>query len=379
MSQLEDAFVEQFEQDGTMDWIRKQLADAEADAGTESTETPAAEAADTAQAVEPPEGEEAVVVEPETTEEVVEPEATAVAPEEDEEGLFLELDPEEEKWLSKYGYDPEQPETLTAEVLAKAIKGGRNAESLIGKRVEDLSEEKIAQLVEERMSSLLAQNEPYPWPDEEDEPETQVAHLRQVAEMAFERQDGEAWQYAIGAWQQIDPLGSEAFATLKAAQLTLLEAQGGSSRGGGGQDELATGMEALKVKYPALADEAFQTELGAEIEKYPTLGALLRGELPGVTVDQRLSALDELAGRVASRQTADTVQRSLRRVAVTTSEEARSARAAARVAQQGGRGKPVHQEEDEQIRLGKTNQTVGKADLTERIKALSGLDVKIGE
>lgn len=375
MSQLEDAFVEQFEQDGTMDWIRQQLADAEAD---ESTETPAAEAADTATAEDPPEGEE-TVVEPEATEEVVEPEATVVAPEEDEDGFFLELDPDEEKWLAKYGYDPEQPETLTPEVLAKAIKGGRNAESLIGKRVEDLSEEKIAQLVEERMSSLLAANEPYPWPDEDDEPEAQVASLRQVAEMAFERQDGEAWQYAMGAWKEVDPLGSEAFATLKAAQLTLLEAKGGSPAVSGGQDELAAGMETLKTKYPALAEPEFQQELGAEIEKYPTLGALLRGELPGVTVDQRLSALDELAGRVASRQTADTVQRSLRRVAVTTSEEARAARAKARVAQQGGRGKPVHEPEDEQIRLGKTGASVGKNDLTERIKQLSGLDVKIGE
>lgn len=360
MSQLENAFVESFEQDGTMDWIREQLGNE----AKGSTEAPAEEAG-TAEAE--------TVVEDSTEEEA----ATNVADEEEapaEDGLFLDLSPEDEKWLTKYGYDPENPESLTSDLLAKAIKGGRNAESLIGRRTADLSEERIAQLVEERVSGMFQDNIPYQWPDEDDEPEDQVRAFRGVAEEAFERQDGQAWNIAMSNWQQIDPLGSEAFATLKAAQITLLQAQGEPET----QGDLRAGMAAMQEKYPALATPEFQQELGAEVGKYPSLGALLRGEIPGITMSERLAALDELAGRVASRQTAETTQQAIRRKVNLTSEEARKARAEARVAQQGGRGRLAREAEDEQIKLGKTGQAVGKNDLLEKIKAASGLDVEIG-
>jgi len=85
-------------------------------------------------------------------------------------------------------------------------------------------------------------------------------------------------------------------------------------------------------EFPQFQVESFQSEVAAELDKTPSLKAVLWGQVPGVSVEERATILREAAPRVVARTTSETALQARKRIAVRTSEEARSARVAAQVA-----------------------------------------------
>jgi len=361
MSQLEDAFAKQFEEDGTMDWIRQQAGLADDADAEDTTETPADEAdtEDVEEVDEPDESDEA-----EADEEEDEPDDTEDTSQEDEEdgdGLYLELTPETQAFLDKYDGD-----------LNKALQGAANLSTRFGSQGNELGtlRQELQQLRAEIQAGITRPQ--LEWPDADDEPEDAVRAYRQIADAAFESQNAEVFGQAMTAWQEIDPMGSETWATMKATQVMLAQAQDVAGHPGG--VTLEDGIEQLKEQYP-LSDPAFQEEVGKELERFPTLRATFQDQTAAPT--ERLAALEEAARLVASRQADGDVRQAVRRVAVRTSEEGRERRAKARVASGGSRGKQTTPE-DRQIQVGDTGQTVGENELKQRIKELTGMDVEVG-
>ena len=312
----------EMEANGEMDFIRQHLAEAQA----ASTPTPAPEA-DTEVETEVEPVEE--IQEGDGTEEAV---AVSAAPsdgeyaddlsEEESEVLYLELDDETQNLIdTKYGGD-----------MNKALAALRESQSLIGRQGTELGDlrkqlEEVKTLVER--GQIMSQ--PYSdWPDEYAEPHEAAAAFRTIAEEAFQREDVDTFATAVNAWAAQDPAAANTYRDLKVLQLQTQIPQQAPV-----DDEatLKAGAAAVKEKYPRFnpEDTTFMSEFDAELEKFPTLRALLWGEIPGTTPAQRIAALDETVGRVASRLSADTEQAARKRVAIRTTEEARQARREARV------------------------------------------------
>jgi hypothetical protein len=324
MSNLEVGLTQQeMEESGEMDFIRQHVAAANAES---EAPTPAPEA-DTVEetvqeAVAPevtPDGDTAEVTpDGDTTEEAAE--LTA----EEEEVLYLELDDETQNLIdTKYGGD-----------LNKALGALRESQSLIGRQGSELGDlrkqlEDLATLVQRGQTM----SQPYPeWPDEFAETHEAAAAYRAIAEQAFDREDVDTFSQAVDAWIAQDPAGGATYRDLKILQLQ----QASASQAPSVPDAEATlraGVEAVKAQFPKFGerDPQFMEAFDAELQKFPTLKALLWGEIPGTTPDQRVSALQETVGRVASQFTAETERAARRRVAIRTNEEARQARREAKV------------------------------------------------
>lgn len=329
MSDLEVGFTQQeMEETGEMEFIRQHVAAANAE---REAPTPAPEA-DTVveteqETVEEPAAETADEVTPDGDTEDMTPdgdkgEAAELTPEE-EEVLYLELDDETQNLIdTKYGGD-----------LNKALGALRESQSLIGRQGTELGDlrkqlEELAALVE-RGQTL---SQPYPeWPDEYAEPAEAAAALRAIAEEAFSRQDVNTFAEAVGAWTEHDPAGASTYRDLKLLQIQMA----GETQAPVVNDEetLRAGTLEVQKQFPRfnVEDVEFMTAFDAELKKFPTLKSLLWGEIPGTTPDQRIEALRETVGRVASQLTAETERAARRRVAIRTNEEARQARREARV------------------------------------------------
>lgn len=325
MSNLEVGFTQQeMEESGEMQFIRDHVAAANATAAAAGEAPAPAPEADTVEetdeVVEPEAGSEGEEI-PAAAE--IDPNAESLTPEE-EEVLYLDLDDETQTLIDqKYGGD-----------VNKALAALRESQSLIGRQGTELGElrkqmEDLAHLVER--GQVLAQ--PYTeWPDEFAEPAEAAAAYRAIAEEAFAREDVDTFGTAVDAWHSTDPAGAATYRDLKLLQLQMSQTPEAQVV----QDDEATlraGTEAIQQEFPRFRpdDAEFIGAFDAELQKFPTLKALLWGEIPGTTPDQRIAALRETVGRVASQFTAETERAARRRVAIRTSEEARQARREARV------------------------------------------------
>ena len=317
MSDLHTDLVRQeMEENGEMDFIRQHAAAARG-------ETPAPAAADTVEVpvVEPVE-EQPEATPPENVVEENAAEADALTPEE-EDVLYLELDDATQALIdTKYGGD-----------ISKALAALPDAQSAIGRQGNEMGA--LRQQLEEmeaRISQGLAQAQPYPeWPDEFADPGEAAAQFREISEAAFARGDVGTFQQALGAWEEVDRVSVANYRDLKQMQI---EARMREEQAPVADDEatLAAGVEAIRVKYPQFQDAEFQAAVAAELDKTPSLKAVLWQGVPGVSPAERLAVLDEAAQRVIARTTSETVTQARRRIAVRTSEEARAARAEAQVA-----------------------------------------------
>ena len=366
MSQIENAIYEQMKADGTADWINQQVAEATGDEPAATTEPPVedtdeVEEGDVEEAAIEPESDAEAVEETPGAEEIPAEDGGEDQSAEDDDGLYLDLTPETEAFLAKYDGD-----------LNAALQGAANLTSKFGEQGNELGDLR-KELAQYRAEVQAQVNRPtLDWPDEDAEPEEAVLQYRQIAEQATTTQDEETLGQAVSAWHQLDPMGAEAWATMKYTQMMIEESRATGNAPG---QTLEDGIESLKQTYPQLSTPEFQTEIGKELERFPTLQRAFQDTT--APPKERLAALEEAARLVASRQTDGDVRQAVRRVAVKTSEEARKSRAEARVATGGGRGKPVAPE-DRQIKVGSTGQTVGANELQSQIKALTGMDVQIG-
>lgn len=337
MSELEVSLTQQeMEESGELQFIRDHVAAAKG-------ETPA-ETADTVVDDEP------AVEETEEVEEVEEEEAVeeTAAEAEDDETLWLDLDEETENLLNtKYNGD-----------LNAMLKAAREGQSVIGRQGSELGALRAEmKAMEERIAAGLAAAQPYSdWPDEFAEPQEAAAALHAIAEQAFERRDPETFDTAMRAWSEQDPVSARLYGQLKAQEIRAMEA---APQAVVNDDAtLAEGIQSLASQHPQLASEQFQAEVAAELEKTPSLKAVLWGEVPGVSVEERLTIFTEAVQRVASRQTDETAQRARKRIAVRTTEEARAARVAAQTVR-GGTARGAEPEvEPRTVPLGETGRSL---------------------
>lgn len=303
MSDLEVSLTQQeMEESGELDFIRSHVEAANAD------ETPAP-AADT-------------VEEPEVEDDSAEPDDSADGGTEEEaedDTVYLELDEETERLLNeKYKGD-----------LGAMLKAAREGQSVIGRQGNELGavRAELAAL-REQLTVGLAAAQPYPeWPDEFAEPNEAAAQLQVIAEAAFERRDPETFNAALAAWNEQEPLSARLYAQMKAQEVRVLEST--APQAVDNDATLEAGIVALGSQYPQLESKSFQAEVAAELDKTPSLKAVLWGEVPGVSAEERLTIFTEAVQRVASRQTDETAQQARKRIAIRTSEEARAARVAA--------------------------------------------------
>ncbi len=307
MSDLEVGLTQQeMEESGEMDFIRQHVAAANAEPGETEAPAPAADTAPVSRAKE---------------QEAPAEELTS----EEEEVLYLELDDETQNLIdSKYGGD-----------IGKALGALRESQSLIGRQGGELGD--LRKQLEE-LSTLVKQgqvrSQPYPeWPDEFAEPAEAAAAFRAIAEEAFAREDVETFGQAVDSWIEQDPAGAATYRDLKILQMQQALSQTPGAAASDPEATLREGAEAIRQEFPRFQpdDAEFMGAFDKELEKFPTLRALLWGEIPGTTPDQRIAALRETVGRVASQFTAETERAARRRVAIRTSEEARQARREARV------------------------------------------------
>jgi len=334
----EEEFIESMRSSGKMG----QILDAAKMIRSEQADAPAAEADDTADA---PEGSTpATVADTGETTDSADEEIPAVVgttdelestdeeltPEE-EEALFLDLNEERERLLERFGGD-----------IGKALDALGHAQSEVGRKGNELGELK-EQITRLEQGLQMGAYEPYDWPDfEEDlDPLAAANQLHQVAEQAYARGDAESFQTALGYMGQIDPIRTQMYAQTKAAEIAASQQPAAPAA----QDDLAERVEAFRQAHPDIATPEVQAAIGKEMEKFPTLAGILSGSNPNVTAAERVAALEEVYARVTSRQTADTVSRAARRVAIKTSEEARAARSDARVATADQRGNTTGDEE----------------------------------
>jgi hypothetical protein len=297
------------------------------------------------------------------TEEKAEEEEQFIPPSDD---IFLDMTPEVEQFLAKYDND-----------LNKALKAATEGQSLIGRQGSELGDlrrelQEIRQAIQDRPAPL----QPYQqFPDEMDSPEEAVPVLRNIAEAAFANDDGATFERALQAWQEQDPLGVETYKMMKATQVMTMQAQAQPAP----QTQAEDLMRQVVEKNPQVNDPAFQQQLETEIAKLPSLGRVIRGEIPGVTPEERVVAFEELVSRVAARQDADTQQEARRRVAIRTSDEARKARLEAQVAS-GGRTAPAPVEEEARaIRLGDTALAVSEQETQQMLEAVFGSHASVSD
>lgn len=311
MSDLEVESARQaMEESGEMEFIRAHVAEA-----TGTTPAPPADTEETE-----------VVEEVEEVEEQPEAEAPE-APEltaEEEDILYLELDDDTQSLIdTKYGGD-----------LSKALVALRESQGLIGRQGNELGDLR-RELAEFRQSVERGQvlSQPYPeMPDEFEDPADAAVKYRAIAEQAFARQDVDTFSGVVDAWIEVDPLGGNTYRDLKILQLQTTLQQAPAAPQGNAEEAIAQGVAKVKEDYPQMLTPEFQAEFDAEIQKFPTLKALLWGEIPGTTPEQRVAALRETVTRIASRHVGETEEKARKRVAVKRSEAARQARIEAKVA-----------------------------------------------
>jgi hypothetical protein len=322
MSDLHTELVRQeMEENGELDFIRSHVEAANLNA--DETAAPAQEA-DTVETQEP-------VVE-EIEEETTLPESVAaeaeVAPEaneltqEEEDILYLELDDDTQALLdTKYAGD-----------INAMLRAAREGQSLIGRQGNELGAVRAElEALRRDVTQGLAAAQPYPeWPDEFADPADAAAQYRLIAEAAFARGDVQTFQTALGQWEETDSLSAGMYSDLK--QMQINQAQAAEQARSSQPDETATlnaGVQEIRTQYPQLADPTFQAAVNAELDKTPSLKAVLWQGVPGVTVQERLTILREAAERVAARTVSETAQQARRRIAVQVSEEGRARRAEA--------------------------------------------------
>ena len=316
---------------GEMDFIRQHAAAAKAEAAGETAPAPAPPA-DTVEVPVVEEGAEEVVA----AQEAVAAEADALTPEE-EEVLYLELDDATQALIdSKYDGD-----------IGKALAALPDAQSVVGRQGNELGAlRKQLEDMETRLSAGLQAAQPYPdWPDEFADPGDAAAQFREISEAAFARGDVQTFQQALGAWEEVDRVSVANYRDLKEMQI---QAKMREEQAPVVNDEatLLEGVERIQQQYPQFQSEEFQAQVAAELDKTPSLKAVLWQGVPGVSPQERLAVLEEAAQRVIARTTSETVTQAKRRIAIRTSEEARAARAEAQVA----RGATARETGDEPVK-----------------------------
>lgn len=323
MSDLHVSLTQQeMEESGEMDFIRSHVAAANAAARGETAPPPAE--ADTAESEIEEEIVEEVVeaaVTPDgDTDEVTPSGDTELTPEE-EETLYLELDDATQALIdSKYGGD-----------VNKALASLADAQSVIGRQGNELGAVR-AELAafREQMLAEMQHAQPYAaWPDEYADASESASALRTIAEQAFDRRDPEMFQRAIMAWTEADPVSAGLYRDLKEMQVRQIESERQSFEP---EDTLEQAITNVVSDFPQFQVESFQAEVGAELDKTPSLKAVLWGNVPGVSVEERATILREAAQRVVARTTSETATAARKRIAVRASEEARAARVATQVA-----------------------------------------------
>jgi hypothetical protein len=323
MSELHTSLVQQeMEESGEMDFIRQHTAAARG----EQAPTPV-EQADT---VDVPEGTlddggEGADLAPEPeVEGQSDGQEEGQLSSEQEDVLYLDLDDSTQALIDeKYGGD-----------INKALQALPNAQSTIGRQGSELGDlRKQLEEFQAEIRQTVAQSQPYPeWPDEYAEPSDAAAQFREISEAAFHRGDVQTFQGAIAAWEEVDRVSVANYRDLK--EMQIAQRQAAQTQVAPVQDDEATlvaGADAIRAKYPQFHDDEFKAAVAAELDKTPSLKAVLWQGVPGVSPQERLNVLEEAAQRVIARTTSETVTQARRRIAVRTSEEARAARAEAQV------------------------------------------------
>jgi hypothetical protein len=361
----EEAFIESLREDGVMDWVKDRM---EEGLGHESPEAEASTTDD--QPRDPETGQFVSAEETEAQTETEEPvvEETEEHPEDlesqDEDEMYLDLTPELEEFIAKHGG------------LEKALQTGMWADSVRGRQGNELGDlkkqlDELRQVIEARPTFQPSYAE---WPDEMDEPEVAVPRYRLIAEQAFQNEDVNTMQDALSAWQEVDPLGAEAYAALKTSQLILLQA--GQQRPAEQTTESTVEDEfaRLEEKYPDIKQHG--EAIAAEAERWPTLARRLQEGTPS----ERVQALEDLYLEAQRRSVNDNAEEALRRVRIRQSEEARRVRQDAQVATGGGNRVIAEQKADRVIDLGDTGKTASMNRVNELIEgsAASEFDVMRG-
>lgn len=343
MSDLEVSLTQQdMEQSGELDFIRQHVAAA-------NGQDPPAPAADTVD----DEPVEDLQDAPESGDSAEDDDSADggtdedAEPDEDEGVVYLDLDEETERLLNeKYKGD-----------LGAMLRAAREGQSVIGRQGSELGavRAELAAIRAEMQDGLRAAQPYAEWPDEFAEPNEAAAQLQVIAEQAFERRDPETFNAALAAWNEQEPLSARLYAQMKAQEVRAMEAQ---PQAVDSDATLEAGIAALGSQYPQLRSESFQAEVAAELDKTPSLKAVLWGEVPGVSQEERLTIFQEAVQRVASRQTDDTAQQARRRIAIRTSEEARAARVAAQTVR-GGTARGAEPEvEARTVPMGETGRSL---------------------
>lgn len=347
MSNLEVSLTQQeMEESGEMDFIRSHVEAAQAAAARETT--PPANASDT---VETEETEDANVVDEGTdlseSGSPVEKETTELT-DEDADTLYLELDDATQALIdSKYGGD-----------INKALAALPEAQSTIGRQGNEMGA--LRQELEAFRAQLqadFAAAQPYAqWPDEFADTSEQAAALRVIAEQAFDRRDAQTFDQALRAWSEADPVSAGLYRDLK--EMQVLQIQREAQAPVNDEALLAEGIQKTVSEIPQLNDSAFVDQVNAELEKTPSLKAVLWGQVPGVSVEERVTILREAAQRVQARTTSETAERARKRIAVRTSEEARAARAQAQVERAATAREQTEEAPPRTVPLGETGRTL---------------------
>ena len=361
----EDLTMQEMEASGEMDFIRSHVAAAtgqEIPAPADEADTVEAESAEVEAPADEPEG---TVEQPEgAADDEPEPEGDGQPDgqpegEVDDDVLYIDLDEETQALLdSKYGGD-----------LSKALAALREGQSLIGRQGNELGA--VRQELEALRTQLtqgLAAAQPYPeWPDEFAEPSEAAASYREIAEAAFQRGDVQTFQRALGEWQQTDSVSAGLYSDLKEMQIAQAAAAQAAPVQADDTAVIEQGMQAIREKFPQFSDPAFQQAVSAELDKTPSLKAVLWEGVPGVSPQERLAILEEAAQRVASRTTSETAQAARKRVAIRHSEEARAARVAAQSVRGGQAREEAPEVEPRTVPLGETGRSLNIDRLNEML------------
>jgi hypothetical protein len=341
--EVESARME-MEASGELDFIRQHAAAAGHPIVPDAAPAPEADTVTDEPVVDEVEEVDEPVVE-ETAEETAE-----LTPEE-EEVLYLELDNDTQALIdSKYGGD-----------IGKALIALRESQSLIGRQGNELGELRQAmEAMEARITQGLQQAQPYPdLPEEYDDPAEAAMKYRAIAELAFAREDVETFGSIVDAWIEVDPLSANTYRDLKILQLqTAIQPTTPAAPQGDPQEAIRQGVAKVQEEFPQMLTPEFSAAMEGELQKFPSLKALLWGEIPGTTPEQRIAALRETVQRVASRTVSETEEKARRRVAVVRSEEARQARLEAKVVSGAAARVAEPEVEARSVPLGETGRSL---------------------
>lgn len=325
MANGEEEFIEALRENGTMDMVRDALR--QHNEGVEPAETPGDEPTRDSQPRDPETGQFVAAETEEPAEEVEdsqELEAQQETPPAEDEGMFLELTPEVEEYLAKHGGD-----------LSKALQTAAWEEGVRGRQGNELGD--LRKELEQLREELTQQHEyaqPYSvgWPEwdgdmeEWVDPQRATEDLTLLALEAKERRDPETMAAAMQALSGLDPFRANMIFT----ELRLEAERGRFQQEPTTEPTLEGEFEKLASKYPDIRDKA--EAIVAEAERWPSLARRLSDGTPA----ERVQAIEDLYLEAARRTASENEQAARRRVAVTLSEEARQARAAAQVAQSAG-------------------------------------------